>query len=74
MIGQFVKKLFGSHQERVLRDLWPIADRINEFYEQLDPLPDEAIQGKVWEFRARLHSPPIRRLPRISHHRRTLFR
>ena len=54
MIGSLIKKMFGSHAERTMKKMWPVVDQINEWFDKFDSLPDEVIQGKVDEFRARL--------------------
>ncbi len=54
MFGSVLKKLFGSHQERALKELWPIVDEINEWYEKFESLSDDEIKAKTDEFRERM--------------------
>jgi preprotein translocase subunit SecA len=51
---KFVQKLFGSKNEKDVKDLLPIVDQINEEYEKLASLSDEELQAKTGEFRARI--------------------
>ncbi len=51
---KFVQKLFGSKNEKDVKDLLPIVDQINEEYEKLATLSDEELQAKTDEFRARI--------------------
>lgn len=51
---KFVQKLFGSKNEKDVKDLLPIVDQINEEYEKLASLSDEELQAKTAEFRARI--------------------
>lgn len=50
----FLKKLFGSAQDRQLRKFFAQVKSINEWDEKLKPLTDEQIKQKTLEFRARL--------------------
>jgi len=47
-------KLFGSRNERILKQLWPIAEQINTFEAGLQELSDTALADKTEEFRQRL--------------------
>ncbi len=54
MLNTVIKKVFGSKNEREIKRLWPIVEEVNHFYEKLDNLTDEEIQGKTAEFKQRL--------------------
>src|SRR5512138_2454053 len=54
MIGNVLKKLFGSQNERNLKRLAPIVDEINQFEPSMRALSDDALRAKTAEFRERL--------------------
>ncbi len=54
MIKKLFAKVFGTKQMRDVRRLWPIVERINQHYEQLQSLTDEELRAKTDEFRQRL--------------------
>ena len=54
MLTTFLKKVFGSKNERELKKLYPIVDQINEYFEKFNALTDEEIQAKTTEFKERL--------------------
>jgi preprotein translocase subunit SecA len=54
MISSLVRKLFGSHNDRVLQAQTPLIARINAIEPQFKALSDEALRAKTAEFRARL--------------------
>ena len=47
----FLKKLFPSRNERVLRKLWPIVHKINEIYDKIHDLKDEDLIKKTEEWK-----------------------
>ena len=47
-------KFFGSRNDRLLKELWPIAERINGLEAGMQALSDEELAGKTVEFRQRL--------------------
>jgi preprotein translocase subunit SecA len=47
-------KLFGSRNDRLLKELWPIADKINALEPEMQALSDEALAAKTDDFRKRL--------------------
>jgi preprotein translocase subunit SecA len=53
MIGTLLKKVVGSKNERELKRLQPLVDRINTLEPQISTLPDQALAGKTVEFRQR---------------------
>jgi len=54
MIGALLKKVVGSKNERELKRLQPLVDRINSLEPQISALSDQALAGKTVEFRQRL--------------------
>jgi preprotein translocase subunit SecA len=56
MLENLLKSVFGSKHEREVRRAGPIVDEINKHFAAWEGLPDEAIQAKTAEFRARLES------------------
>ncbi len=51
MLQQFLGKIFGTKTERELKDLWPIVDQINAFYEGFK---DVDLVKKTEEFKKRI--------------------
>jgi preprotein translocase subunit SecA len=49
-------KVFGTHNERVLKSYQPLVDQINELEPSIQGLSDEQLAGKTAEFRERLTS------------------
>ncbi|MDX8390454.1 MAG: preprotein translocase subunit SecA [Mariprofundaceae bacterium] len=47
-------KLFGSRNERILKDVYPIVEQVNAFEAAVQPLSDEALIAKTGEFKARI--------------------
>ena len=54
MIDKLIAKVFGSKHERDIKRMRPIVARINEIYETLHDLPDEALREKTFEFKRRI--------------------
>ncbi|MGB9153239.1 MAG: preprotein translocase subunit SecA [Alphaproteobacteria bacterium] len=54
MITSLARKLFGSHNDRVLQAQTSLVARINELEPQFTILSDDALRAKTEEFRARL--------------------
>ncbi len=50
----FARKLFGSHNDRQVKKLWPIVNEINRFEASLTPLTLEQLAQKTNEFKDRL--------------------
>ncbi len=46
-----LKKIFGDKKERDLKQLWPIVDEINEFYQDFKLLSDDELRQKTIEFK-----------------------
>lgn len=53
MLQLLAQKLFGSKNERELKRLWPIVQKINSLEPQMQQLSDEALRAKTSEFRER---------------------
>ena len=54
MIQKVLTKVFGSKNERVLKQLKPLIKRINELEESIKALDDSSLAAKTIEFRERL--------------------
>jgi len=53
-IGTLVKKVFGTHNERVVKGMLPVVDSINALEPEFERLSDEQLRAKTAEFRDRL--------------------
>src|SRR5881296_2714003 len=53
-INKLLIRIFGSRNERVLRERWPTVHRISALEPSLQSLSDEQLQGKTAELRDRL--------------------
>ncbi|WMS88667.1 preprotein translocase subunit SecA [Pleionea litopenaei] len=54
MFGQFLTKIFGSRNQRILKRLQKRVDAINALEPELEALTDEQLQAKTGEFKALL--------------------
>ena len=54
MFGYFLKKIFGSQNERDLRRLAPLVDQINSLEPEIRNLSDAGLQAKTPAFKERL--------------------
>jgi len=54
MIGKLLTKVFGSTNERALKQIRPLVRRVNELEESLLPLDDAQLAAKTISFRERL--------------------
>jgi preprotein translocase subunit SecA len=54
MMGSLLTKIFGTQQERNVKKLLPIVNKINSLEKKISKLPDKALQGKTDEFRGKL--------------------
>ncbi|NWH05550.1 preprotein translocase subunit SecA [Desulfobacter latus] len=54
MVLNFMTKLFGSSNDRILKKIQPIIDQINEFEPRIQALSDIQIGEKTTEFKKRL--------------------
>ena len=53
MIGAMIKKIVGSKNERELKKLWPIVERINAMEPEMVKLSDDQLRNKTFEFKER---------------------
>ncbi|MCE9636937.1 MAG: preprotein translocase subunit SecA [Planctomycetes bacterium] len=53
-IGRALKSIFGSRNERVLRDLAPVVGKVNALEPKFESLTDAKLRDKTAEFRGRL--------------------
>jgi preprotein translocase subunit SecA len=53
MIGSALTKMFGSKNERILKEIQPIVDKINNFEPEIQELDDAGLAEKTVEFRER---------------------
>lgn len=54
MLQSLAKKVFGTKNDRDLKKLGPIRDRINALEPEMQALSDEALKGQTAKFRERL--------------------
>src|SRR5210317_893098 len=54
MIGTALTKIFGSKNERVLKQIQPLLERINSFEADIQKLDDEALAAKTVAFKDRV--------------------
>ncbi|MBQ4491704.1 MAG: hypothetical protein II967_00205, partial [Deltaproteobacteria bacterium] len=60
-LSSFVKKLFGSKNDRELKKLLPLVGRINAMEEEMRALSDAQLAAKTPAFRQRLdNGEPLR--------------
>jgi len=54
MIGSLIKKIVGSKNERELRRIQPLVERVNQLEPEISPLSDDQLRGKTSEFKERV--------------------
>jgi len=54
MIGKVLTKVFGSQNERYLKQIQPLVNRTNELESTVQPLDDAALAAKTVEFKERV--------------------
>jgi preprotein translocase subunit SecA len=54
LIGKALAKVFGTSNEREIKRLTPMVERINALEPEMKQLTDEQLRGKTAEFRARI--------------------
>jgi preprotein translocase subunit SecA len=52
--GDFLKKVFGTRNERLIRKMLPLVERINALEPDFDKLSDDELKAKTPEFKGRL--------------------
>ncbi len=53
-LGTLSKKVFGTHNDRRIKSVQPLVDKINALEDSIKPLSDDEIRAKTDEFRARV--------------------
>jgi preprotein translocase subunit SecA len=53
MFGTIIRKIVGSKNERELKRMWPIVEKINGLEPQIAALSDDQLRGKTAEFKER---------------------
>ena len=56
MFGDFLKKMFGTQNERTLDRIRPTVDRVNALESSVGLLPDDRLAAKIAEFRQRVEN------------------
>ncbi len=56
MLTGFFTRIFGSRNQRVLRKMWKVVERINALEADMSALSDQALQAKTTEFRQRINN------------------
>ncbi len=51
---KLLTKVFGNRNERILKSLYPIVEKVNGFSDAVKELSDDALKAKTDEFRARI--------------------
>lgn len=54
MLSQFLKSIFGSHNDRIVKKYFRVAAEVNELESSVVNLSDEQLRNKTQEFRNRL--------------------
>lgn len=54
MITKILSKIFGTKNERELRNLQPYVDQINDLEKEMSPLSDDQLKAKTAEFREKV--------------------
>ena len=52
-MANILRKILPTANERTLRKLWPIVEKVNEEFEKLKSLTDDQLRKKTEEFRTR---------------------
>src|SRR5262245_43263133 len=53
-LGDFLKRIFGSKNERMVKGLLPVVERVNQLEPRFETLSDADRRAKTAEFRGRL--------------------
>ena len=54
MIDKFLTKVFGSSNQRYLKTIQPIIDRINELEPSVKKLSDDELRARTADFKERV--------------------
>ena len=53
-MANLIEKVFGTHSERELKQIYPIVDRIEALSDRMAAMSDEELRGQTQLFRERL--------------------
>src|ERR1043166_2026091 len=53
-VDKFLTKVFGSSNQRYLKSIQPLVDKINEFEPAIKQLSDEQLRARTAEFKEQL--------------------
>jgi len=53
MVGSLLTKVFGSRNERLIKQMWKTVDRVNTLEPDMQALSDEALRAKTGELKSR---------------------
>jgi len=56
MFDNLLKKFFGDKNVKLLKDLWPVVDEINSYYDEFKKLSDDELIAKTSEFKERINA------------------
>ena len=54
MLGGFVRKVFGTKNDRELKKLWPLVDEVTALEPELEALSDDQLRARTGAFREQL--------------------
>ena len=54
IFSKIAEKIIGSKNDRILKKLWPIVEKVNSLEPQMEKLSDEQLRDKTEEFKERL--------------------
>ncbi len=54
MVKYIIEKIFGSDNDRALKKIYPLVDKVNVFEPRFKDLTDDALKSKTGEFREKL--------------------
>ena len=54
MIRSLIRKIVGSKNERELKRIQPLVERINQREPEISPLSDDQLRGKTSDFKERI--------------------
>lgn len=68
----FIKKIFGDKHTKSLKELWPIVEEINSYYEEYQKLTDDELRAKTTEFKEKIQNETAELRGQIESIRETL--
>ncbi len=54
MLAQFFKSIFGSHNDRIVKKYFRVAEEVNSLENSVVKLSDEELRAKTFEFQHRI--------------------